>query len=98
MSFTRATTITCIIEDPETIQRSANITSIVYCLFILLYFYVTKSQREKEQKATLITILYLETVNRISLKNRILKVFERVGIVCDVCFWCALTEILQFVL
>ena len=85
MSFTCATSITCIIEDPETTQRSANRTSIVYCLFILLYFYETKSQREKEQRTTLITILCLETVNRIGLKNRILKVFEGVGIVCDVC-------------
>ena len=85
MSFICATSITCIIEDPETTQRSANRTSTVYCLFILLYFYETKSQREKEQKTTLIPILYLETVNRIGLKNRILKVFEGVGIVCDVC-------------
>lgn len=53
VNFTCAASITCIIEEPETTQRSANRTPTVWEFFCLFLFYETeKSQRKKEQKPT----------------------------------------------
>ena len=81
MNFTCAASITCIIEEPETTQRSANRTPTVWEFFCLFVCFMKQKNHKGKRNKNQLNLHTLETVNRIGLKNRILKVFWGEGIV-----------------